>query len=126
MEEHVRREVHDKAPEQTPAAKEQGLKNEQPADMVACTFRVEGKTELGEEVVVMRASKELREWDLEQSLVIKRELPSEIQDVWQLAEILREEFKRLEEETKQRFTVQIQVNHALTHLALSGHGGQIF
>ena len=119
MEEHVRREVHDKAPEQTLAAKGQGSEDEQPADMVACTFRVEGKTELGEEVVVMGASKELREWDLEQSLVIERELPSEIQDVWQLAEIQREEFKRLEEETKQRLTVQIQVNHALTHLTLS-------
>ena len=32
---------------------------------------------------------------------------------------LREELKHLEEETKQRFTVQTQVNHALTHLALS-------
>lgn len=63
----------EKAPVQEPAAKPQDLEEEQPADMVACTFRVERKTEPGEEVVVMGACEELGEWNLEKSLVMKRE-----------------------------------------------------
>ena len=56
-------------------------------------------SELGEEGVIMGASK----------------------DVWQIVENLREELKRLEEEIRQRFPVLTQVNYALTHLALSTH-----
>lgn len=51
---------------------------------------------------------------------LEKEVPvADTQDVWQLVEHLREELKRVEEETQQKFSVQTQVNHALTHLALS-------
>ena len=114
----------EQAPAHTPALKPKrhGLKDEQPADMVAYSLRVEGKTELGEEVTFMGASKELRELNLEQNLATKREVPSDMQDVWQLVDSLRSETQRLEEETEQRFTVQTQVNRALIRLALSGQG----
>ena len=52
---------------------------------------------------------------------MKRDVPSDTQDMWQIIENLREDLKRLEDEIKQRFTVLTQVNHALTHLALSTH-----
>ena len=57
----------------------------------------------------MGTSKEMRERNLEQSMAMKREVPSDIHDVWRLIEKLREEMQRLEEETKRRFTVQTQV-----------------
>ena len=37
----------------------------------------------------MGASKELRERNLEQSLAMKKEVPSDTQDVWQIVENLR-------------------------------------
>ena len=58
----------------------------------------------------MGASKELRERNLEQSLAIKKEVPSDTQDVWQIVENLRKKLKRLEDEMKPRFTVLSQVN----------------
>ena len=39
----------------------------------------------------MDASKELRERNLEQSLAMKKEVPSDTQNVWQIIENLREE-----------------------------------
>ena len=48
-------------------------------------------SERGEEAVITGASKKLRERNREQSLVMKREVPSDILDVWQLIENLRAE-----------------------------------
>ena len=58
--------------------------------------------------------KDLRERNLEQSLAMKKEMPSDRRDVWQLIGNLREEMQRLEDETKRRLTVQTRVNRALT------------
>ena len=53
--------------------------------------------EPGEEVIIMDMCKELSEWNLEQSLVGKREVRPDAREVWQLVESLREELKRPEE-----------------------------
>ena len=72
-------------------------------------------SEPGEEPVIIGAFKEPRVRNREQCLVMQREVRSETQDVWQIVE------KLLEGEIKQRLTVLTQVDHALTHLALSGN-----
>ena len=68
-----------------------------------CTGFGKVGSEPGEEAVIMGASMER---NLEQSLAMKKEMPSETQDLWQLVENLREEMQRLEEKTKRRFTAQ--------------------
>ena len=77
--------------------------------------------EVMDTVIIMDMCKELSEWNLEQSLVGKREVPSDALEVWQLVEGLREELQRPEEEIKGKFTVQTRVNRVLMCLALSGH-----
>lgn len=108
------------APAHTPAPQPERhvLEDEQPANMVAYTWREEGKTEAGGEVAVMGAFRKLKERSLEQSLAVKREVPSDIQELWQLVENLREEMQRLEEETKLRFTVTNSSESRSAHLVL--------
>ena len=86
-----------------------------------CTGFGKVDSDPGEEAVIKGTTKELRKRNLEQCLAMKKEMPCDIQDVWQIIENLLEELQRLEEETKPRFTAQTRVNRVLTHLALSGH-----